>query len=66
MVKKQQSAVAMIKIKQTGSPIRRDSRQILYLKSLGLGKINRVRELQDTQAVRGLITKLSHMVEIVD
>lgn len=66
MTKKvKESVSSMIIVKQTGSPIRRDYRQALYLKSLGLGKINRTRQLVDTPAVRGLITKLSHMVEIV-
>lgn len=66
MAGKKKEVVATIKIKQTGSPIRRESVQRLYLKSLGLGKINRVRELQDTPAVRGLITRLQHMVTIVE
>lgn len=66
MTSKNSKTNPMLVVKQTGSPIRRDSRQRLYLKSLGLGKINRTRELQDTPAVRGLITKLAHMVEIVN
>lgn len=66
MTSKKSKTNPMLVVKQTGSPIRRDSRQRLYLKSLGLGKINRTRELQDTPAVRGLITKLAHMVEIVN
>ncbi|MBW8308133.1 MAG: 50S ribosomal protein L30 [Candidatus Paracaedibacteraceae bacterium] len=66
MAGKKKEAVDTIKVKQIGSPIRRDSIQRLYLKSLGLGKINRVRELQDTPAVRGLITRLQHMVTVVE
>lgn len=65
MAKTTTKNAAEIKVRQTGSPIRRDKRQRLYLKSLGLGKIGRTRVLQDTPAVRGLIVKLSHMVEIV-
>ncbi len=65
MNKNTTTPVKQITVKQTGSPIRRDSRQRLYLKSLGLGKINRTRILNDTLAVRGLVAKLSHMVEIV-
>lgn len=57
---------ATIKVKQIASPIRRNKVQQLYLKSLGLGKINRIRELQDTPAVRGLITRLQHMVSVVE
>lgn len=55
-----------ILVRQVGSPLRRDARQSLYLKSLGLGKMNRTRELVDTPAVRGLITKVSHMVKVVE
>ncbi len=54
-----------IKIRQTGSPIRRPKDQHATLKGLGLGKIGRVRELEDTPSVRGMIRKVSHMVEIV-
>ena len=34
------------------------------LHGLGLGKINRVRTLVDTPAVRGMIAKVAHLVEI--
>ncbi|AIK96749.1 50S ribosomal protein L30 [Candidatus Odyssella acanthamoebae] len=66
MAGKKKETAGTIKVKQIGSPIRRDGIQRLYLKSLGLGKINRVRELQDTPAVRGLITRLQHMVTVVE
>jgi large subunit ribosomal protein L30 len=56
----------MITIKQIGSPIRRDPRQALYLKSLGLGKINRVRQVVDNASTRGLLEKLQHMVVVVE
>ena len=55
-----------IKIKQIGSPIRRPASQKAILIGLGLGKMNRVVELQDTAEVRGAIAKLPHMVAIVD
>lgn len=55
-----------VTVRQIGSPLRRDAKQAVYLKSLGLGKMNRIRELQDTPAVRGLITKVAHMIEIVE
>lgn len=53
-------------VRQTGSPIRRDPKQRQTLVGLGLNKIGRTRTLEDTPAVRGMITKVSHMVEIVD
>lgn len=61
-----EKAKKTIIVRQVGSPLRRDARQRLYLKSLGLGKMNRTRELLDTPAVRGLITKVSHMVLVVE
>ena len=58
--------MATIKIKQIGSPIRRPESQKKILVGLGLGKMNRVVELQDTAEVRGAIAKLPHMVQIVE
>jgi large subunit ribosomal protein L30 len=55
-----------IKIRQIGSPIRRPSKQKEILVGLGLGKMHRVVEVQDTAEVRGAIAKLPHMVEIVN
>lgn len=54
-----------LKVRQTGSPIRRPQDQRATLVGLGLGKIGRVRELEDTPSVRGMIRKVQHMVEIV-
>jgi large subunit ribosomal protein L30 len=58
--------MATIKVKQTGSPIRREKDQRSTLIGLGLNKMNRVRELEDTPSVRGMIRKVRHMVQIVD
>ena len=55
-----------IKIKQVGSPIRRPKVQRQILIGLGLNKLNKVVEVQDTPEVRGAIRKIEHMVEIVD
>ena len=55
-----------IKIKQTGSPIRRKFDQRATLIGLGLNKMNRVSELEDTPSVRGMIRKVQHMVTVVD
>ncbi len=55
-----------LKVRQTGSPIRRPKDQRATLVGLGLNKIGRVRELEDTPSVRGMIHKVSHMVEIVE
>ena len=58
--------MATIKIKQTGSPIRRTKDQRATLVGLGLNKMHRVSELQDTPEVRGMIRKVQHMVEVQD
>ncbi|MBB5716217.1 50S ribosomal protein L30 [Sphingomonas aerophila] len=56
--------MATIKIKQTGSPIRRTKDQRATLVGLGLNKMHRVSELQDSPEVRGMIRKVQHMVEV--
>ena len=53
-------------IKQVGSPLRRPAKQKATLVGLGLNKMGRTRELEDTPSVRGMINKVSHMVEIVE
>lgn len=53
-------------VRQTGSPIRREASQRATLVGLGLNKIGRTRTLEDTPSVRGMIKKISHMVEIVE
>ncbi|MEY3914973.1 MAG: hypothetical protein RLZZ103_472, partial [Pseudomonadota bacterium] len=58
--------MAKIKIKQTGSPIRRPASQRATLKGLGLDKMNRVVEIEDTAEVRGMIRTVRHMVQIQD
>lgn len=56
--------MATIKIKQTGSPIRRTKDQRATLIGLGLNKMHKVSELEDSPEVRGMIRKVQHMVEI--
>jgi len=56
--------MATIKIRQTGSPIRRTGDQRATLIGLGLNKMHRTRELEDTPEVRGMIRKVHHMVSV--
>ena len=56
--------MATIKIKQTGSPIRRTPDQRATLIGLGLNKMHKTRELEDSPEVRGMIRKVQHMVEV--
>ena len=59
-------AQGKITVRQTGSPIRRTKDQRATLAGLGLNKLGRVSTLEDTPAVRGMIAKVQHMVEVVD
>lgn len=55
-----------VTVKRTGSPIRREASQRLTLLGLGLKRANQVAELEDTPAVRGMIRKVAHLVEVVE
>jgi len=54
-----------ITIKQVGSPIRRRHDQRETLIGLGLNRIGRVSELEDTPSARGMIAKVAHLVRVV-
>jgi large subunit ribosomal protein L30 len=56
--------VAKIKVTQTGSPIRRTSDQRATLVGLGLNKMHRTVELEDSPEVRGMIRRVHHMVRV--
>ncbi len=55
-----------IVVKQIGSPIRRTAGQRATLIGLGLNKMHKVRELEDTPSVRGMVNKIPHLVIIVE
>ena len=55
-----------IKVKQVASPIGRPAKQKAVLIGLGLNKMNKVVELEDTPSIRGMINKIPHLVKIVD
>ena len=55
-----------IVVKQTGSPISRPAKQRATLVGLGLNKMHKTRELEDTPSVRGMVRSISHMVEIIE
>ena len=54
-----------IKVKQIVSSVRRQPYQKKNLIGLGLNKINKTVELDDTPSIRGMISKVSHLVEII-
>jgi large subunit ribosomal protein L30 len=53
-----------IRVRQIASPIGRPKDQRATLVGLGLNKLHRVRELEDTPSVRGMIDKVHHLVRI--
>ena len=58
--------MAKVKVRQTGSPIRRKSDQRATLIGLGLNRVGRVATVEDTPSIRGMIAKVQHMVEVVE
>ena len=58
--------MATIKITQTGSPIRRTPDQRKTLIGLGLNKLHRTSELEDSPEVRGMIRAVRHMVSVAE
>jgi len=56
--------MATIKVTQTGSPIRREASQRATLIGLGLNKMHKTRELEDSPEVRGMIRKVQHMLKV--
>jgi large subunit ribosomal protein L30 len=55
-----------IRVRQVRSPIGRPKEQREVLRSLGLRRLRHEVERPDTPAVRGMVTKISHLVEIVE
>jgi large subunit ribosomal protein L30 len=58
------TAKGRIRITQIGSPLGRPDDQRATLIGLGLNKLHRSRELEDTPAVRGMIAKIQHLVRV--
>lgn len=58
------AAKKTIKVTQIGSPIGRPDVQRATLIGLGLNKMYKTRELEDTPAIRGMIKKVEHLVRV--
>jgi large subunit ribosomal protein L30 len=64
-VRKERAAgTATVIVTQVGSPIGRRHDQRATLAGLGLNKIGRTRELEDTPSVRGMIAKVAHLLRV--
>ena len=57
--------MATIVVKQVASPNRRPEKQRQTLIGLGLNKMHKERELEDTPSVRGMVNSIPHLVRIV-
>ncbi len=57
--------MAKIIVKQVKSIIGRPETQRKVVAALGLGRIGKTNEVEDTPSVRGMVAKVSHLVEIV-
>ena len=57
---------ATVRVTQIASPIGRKRDQRATLIGLGLNKMHRTRELEDTPAVRGMIAKVQHLIRVED
>jgi len=60
------AAKKTVRVTQVKSAIGRQGDQRETLKGLGLNKMHRTRELEDTPSVRGMINKVSHLVRVED
>ena len=53
-----------VKVTQVSSGLGRKKDQVQTLAGLGLGKLRRTRELEDTPSVRGMIRRVAHLVRV--
>ncbi|HRE60708.1 MAG TPA: 50S ribosomal protein L30 [Micropepsaceae bacterium] len=58
------AAKKMIRLRQVKSPIRRVKEQEATLKGLGLNKLHRTSEIEDSPAVRGMIRAVQHLIVV--
>jgi len=56
--------MAKVKVTQTSSLIGRPERQHKIMQALGLGKIGKSREVENTPQIQGMINKVSHLVKV--
>ncbi len=61
---KSEKATKTVTVTQIRSPIGRPKEQRETLIGLGLNKMHRSRELEDTPAVRGMINKVKHLLRV--
>jgi len=65
-VKKTSSGSEKVHLKWVRSAICAPEKQKLVIKGLGFTRLNQVIERPNTDAIRGMVAKVPHLVEIVD
>ncbi len=66
MAKEQATARKMLTVRQVKSSSGRLKRHKACLAGLGLRRIGHVVQVEDTPAVRGMVAKVSYLVEVLD
>ncbi|MDH5382244.1 MAG: 50S ribosomal protein L30 [Cyclobacteriaceae bacterium] len=56
--------MSKVKIQQVRSTIKRPARQKATIKALGLGRINKIVEVELTPQIQGMINKVNHLIEV--
>ena len=59
-----ETSTGKVRVTQIASGLGRKKDQIQTLAGLGLGKLRRTRELEDTPSVRGMIRRVAHLVRV--
>lgn len=58
--------MAQIRIKLVKSLIDRPERQKRTVKALGLGKINSIKEVENTPQIAGMVRAVQHLLEVTE
>jgi large subunit ribosomal protein L30 len=66
MPKSASSKEKIVNIRLVKSPIGYSKRQKATVQALGLRHVNQVVQQADTPVLRGMIDKVSHLVEVID
>jgi len=56
--------MAKVRVTQTNSLIGRPERQHKIMQALGLGKIGKSREVENTPQIQGMINKVTHLIKV--
>ncbi len=63
---KAEKSSGKLTVKQVRSHARRPAVQEATLRGLGLGRIGRSKVLEDTPAIRGMIRKVAHLIQVTE